>query len=254
MKKQLLFATLCLSICVASCQKGGYNIAGTVTGAQNGDSVFLLSPGAKGIDTLGTTTVQDGKFTLSGQQDTASFCYLIYEGQEAQKQVQFVLESGNIQMDMNLDSAVTNVRGTLMNEQWTAFLRKNQAVQEKAMTLYQTLQNEEASAEEKAEAEKAMNDIDSEMTEVYKQTIRSNVQNMVGQFLLANVAEMIDDDAFVDEQLAAINEANITDDIRELKQRRAEAAATAVGQPFKDIKAATPEGGELSVSEVAANA
>ena len=141
-----------------------------------------------------------------------------------------------------------------MNEQWMTFLGKIKEVNEKSGSIYEKMTKADASDEEKANAQKELEGIQQEMVSFFKTFIAGNIQNMVGQHLLANVADEIGDDDFVDTQLAAIEEKNITSTARDLKQRRSVAAATAVGKPFKDIKAPTPEGTELAVSDVAKNA
>ena len=253
MKKILFLAMLATSACMASCQKGGYTISGTIDDANDGDTLCLLYPHERALDTLAVTTVKNGKFSLSGQQDSTVFAVLRFQNEQRRQEAQLVLENADIKVTMKSDEELPEVRGTVMNEQWTSFLKKNQELNRKAMGIYQVLQGGNLSEEESALKRQELEAMEGEMTDYFKTFITMNIQNTVGQFLLANVAEQLDE-TFVDEQLAKIDMAGAIEYIRDLKQRRAEASTTAIGQDYKDITAQTPDGKTLSVSDVAKDA
>ena len=100
---------------------------------------------------------------------------------------------------------------------------------------------------------KQLDDLQEQMLGLYKEFVANNIQNIAGQTYLTEFAPAFDDE-FVNTELAAIPEAAMTPELQRTKQIYEKKAATAVGQPFKDIVAATPDGGENSVAEVAKNA
>ena len=254
MKKLLSLAALALMLCVAACQNGGYKINGTVNGAQDGDTVVLITAQE---DTLQTAVIKGGNFTITGQQDTAQLCYILWKSNENPDQIMgavIALENANITLKLDTAANVpSEVSGTPANDALSALNKQEQAVNQEAQPILETLYNPEASDEARDEARAQLEALQEKMSGLYKQFIIDNIQNIAGQTYLAQYAGMMDDD-FVNEQLAAVPEGAMNKQLLKLKEVYDLKAATAVGSDFKDIKAATPEGGELSVSEVAANA
>ena len=254
MKKLLSLAALALMLCVAACQNGGYKIKGTINGGQDGDTVVLINTQN---DTLQTAVIKGGKFVMEGVQDTAQLCYLLWKSNEDPDQIlgaALALENGDIilKMDtaMNVPSEVT---GTPANEALTALNKQEQAINEEARTIFSVLGDTSVTEEAQAKANKQLENLQEKAKEIYKQFVTDNIQNIAGQSYLVQYSSLFDDE-FVIEQLAALPEGAVSEQLAELKENYDLKAATAVGQDFKDIKAATPDGGELSVGEVAANA
>ena len=257
MRKILFLAALASSLCTASCQKGGYTISGTVNEANDGDTVCLIYPHERTVDTLALTTVKNGKFTLSGQQDSTVFAVLVYQKGQQQQEAQFLLENADIEVTMGSGGNLPEVRGTAMNEQWSSFLKKSNELNDKAIAIYQKQQAGSLSEAETDQARQELKAIEGEMTGFVKTFIADNVQNTLGQYLLGNMGEQLEqlgEDAFVEEQLAKIDMTKAHQLIRDLKQHRDEASETAIGHGYKDITAQTPDGKTLSISDVAKDA
>ena len=65
MKKTLKLLLALATIGLASCtQSESYTIKGTVDGAEDGDRILILVPDGEDMDTLNSTTINDGKFFL----------------------------------------------------------------------------------------------------------------------------------------------------------------------------------------------
>lgn len=254
MKKLLSLAALALMLCVAACQNNGYKITGTVNGGQDGDTVVLMSVQN---DTLQTAVIKDGKFMIEGVQDTAQMCYLLWKSNEDPDQIIgaiIALENGNITLKLDTaENVPSEVTGTPANDAISVLNKQEQALNEEARSIFAVLGDTIATDEAKAEANKQLEGLQDKATELYKQFVADNIKNIAGQTYLAQYASLFDDD-FVIEQLAAIPEGAFSEQLKSLKENYDLKAATAVGQDFQDIKAATPEGSELSVSEVAAGA
>lgn len=255
MKKLLSLAALALLLCVAACQNnGGYKISGSVNGSQDGDTVVLM--GLEN-DTLQTTVIKGGKFVLQGEQDTAQMCYVLWKSNENPDMIigaAIALENGDITLKLDTaENVPSEVAGTPANDALSALNKQEQAINEEARSIFSVLGDTDATDEAKAEANKQLEGLQDKATELYKNFVVANIGNIAGQTYLAQYASLFDDD-FVVQQLAALPEGAISGQLTELKETYDLKAATAVGQDFLDIKAATPEGGELSVSEVAAGA
>ena len=249
MKKLLSLAALALMLCVVACQNGGYKITGTINGAQDGDSVFL----GTATDTLQTAVIKNGSFTFTGTQDTAMLCYVMWKSADTYMYAEMALENGNINIQIDTTANVpTVISGTPANEAITALNQKMQSFNEEVEAIYGGMSGEE-DEEAQAENQQKLNDLQERIIENIKTFITENLSNVAGQTYLVQYASVFPDE-FVMEQIAALPEGLVSPKIEELKKSYEEKAATAVGKPFADIKAATPEGAELSVSEVAAGA
>lgn len=258
MKKILSLAALALVLCIAACQSEGYKINGTATGGQDGDTVILANiRGMFDVDTLKITVVKNGKFSFTGTQDTAAMRYIIWKstvGDERAIATQVALENANI--TVKLDTAETThaeVSGTPANEAMTKLGALEFEMNKKAESIFGILQDKTASDEAKAKAEKDLNTLQNKMIGAYTEFIRENITNIAGATYLSQYASILDD-ASVSEFFEKIPAELLTDRLAEIKKAYDVKAETAVGKPFKDIKAPTPDGTALSVSEVAANA
>lgn len=254
MKKLLSLAALALMLCVAACQNGGYKITGAVNGSQDGDTVLLTT---FNFDTLQTAVIKNGKFVFEGTQDTAQLCYVLWvpsDKEQTSLGAVIALENANITMKLDTtENVASEVAGTAANEALTALNKQEQTINEEARSIFAVLSDTIATDEAKAEANQQLEGLQEKATEIYRQFVATNIKNIVGQNYLVQYASFFDDD-FVIEQLAAIPEDAFNEQLTSLKETYDLKSATAVGQDFKDIKATTPEGKELSVSEVAASA
>ena len=258
MKKILFFATLALMLCVAACQTGGYKVTGTATGAEDGDTVILADVrGMFEVDTLETVLVKNGQFVFTGVQDSAAMRYVIWKSNanpDLSIATQIALENGNITVKLDTaENTIAEVGGTPANDAMTELGKLEFAMNKEAEKAYGALQDPEATDEAKSEAEKALNEVQNKMIAAYTDFIEKNITNIAGVTYLTQYASVLDD-AKVSELLAAVPAQFISERVTKLKEVYDGKAQTAVGQPLKDITAATPDGGQLSVSEVAAGA
>ncbi|MBS7256523.1 DUF4369 domain-containing protein [Flavobacterium branchiicola] len=123
MKK--IFFLLTATAAIISCSKvkdGEYLITGTATGIENGKTIILQGqdPTTKMVVALDTVKVENGKFEIKGKVTEPAFHSLIL--QDARGPLQFILESGEINIAIDKDSIhKSKVTGTYNNEEFTKF-------------------------------------------------------------------------------------------------------------------------------------
>ena len=110
--KRILFL-LVLTAALVSCGKTAYTIDGIFT-TDDGTEVYLIDLDRG--DTLAVTTVQNGRFSFTG--DVKEPCF-VYVGREKTR-VSFILEQGNVTAD--IDERTTG--GTPMTDAYNAFHKR----------------------------------------------------------------------------------------------------------------------------------
>ena len=253
MKKLFYAALLAVLAVMAGCTEKGYKITGTVVGAADGDTVRVMIFSGNKLDTIHTTTVQGGKFSIVGQTDTVAYALVSYEGADAKEATgTFFLENGHIEMSLNPDEPLAEIRGTLLNDRECdlnkAGYALNMQIQEAASEWNDSLSEEQVNG-----IRERIDRLTDQMLQLYKQFIVDNRTNYAGQYYLSSLAANFDE-AFVKEQIEAIPEADRTHFVREMVADMEKKASVAVGQPFIDFQALTPAGSPLSVADVARNA
>lgn len=245
-------------LCVAACQNGGYKVTGTINGAEDGDTVLLASiKGMFNVDTLQTAVIKNGKFSFTGQQDTAALRYVIWQSStnpDLTVAAQFALENAAITLRIDTaENTITEISGTAANEALTELSRSELSLNKMADAIFAVLNDTSATAEAKAEAESQLNGLQEQGVAIYTDFIKANIDNIAGTTYLTQYASMLKDNDVI-EFLANVPEVFETEAIKKLREIYDVKAQTAIGKPFKDIKANTPEGAELAVSDVAKNA
>ncbi|MBU3680887.1 MAG: AhpC/TSA family protein [Flavobacterium sp.] len=124
------------ALIVFSCNKAGENeyiITGTIKGV-DGKKVYLeVQDDMTGaFKTLDTVVVEGGKFTIKGSAKEADINLIQIESVEGK--IPFILENGDIEMDINKDSlSAVKVTGTYNNDELTAYRELGSAIQKKMM-------------------------------------------------------------------------------------------------------------------------
>ena len=257
MKKILSFAITIAALCIAACTNNGYKLSGTATGAVDGDTVVLTTYEGRNLDTIATTVVKDGRFEFTGVQDTAAMCLVIWSSSatpDLNIATRVALENANITVELDTaENSIAKVYGTPANEALTKLGEAELDINKRGDEIYKVFQDETASEEQHAEAEKQLEQLQEEYIAMYKNFITENIGNVAGTSHLAQFASMLPDEdviALLDKVPAELE----TEPIKQMREIYDVKAQTAVGKPLKDITAATPEGKELSVSEVAKDA
>ena len=173
----LFVAAAALGMVACGGNKPGYVITGTVEGAADGDTVFLQEVVGRQLSKLDTAIIKNGTFTFEGVQDSAVNRYVTSgTGNEAML-MDFFLENGkiNIALTKNNDSAT----GTANNDD-QEIRNKINALNQKAQPIYESMGNADMTEEQRAENMKALEGLQNELGEVYKEGIKKNITNPVG--------------------------------------------------------------------------
>ena len=145
----LLVATVVLISC-SKVGKGEYLISGTAKGIENGKTLILetQSPIGGGLIAVDTVKVQDEKFEIKGKVTEPSFHLLQLEsvaGKEPYGKIVFILEEGEISVEVNKDSiSKTKVSGTYNNDEYFKFNEDLTKIQKKLVD-FQKLNTKEMS-------------------------------------------------------------------------------------------------------------
>lgn len=132
MKKILLLATATLAL--YSCSKvadGEYLITGKVKGMKTG-LVFLQKEGPDGMSLVNVDTVKivDEKFEIKGKVDEPAISIL--EIQKVNGKVPFILEHGEITVDVDKDSInKSKIGGTYSNDEFSKFNEESAKIRKK---------------------------------------------------------------------------------------------------------------------------
>jgi len=129
MKKIILL--LSATVFLISCSKNKYVISGTVKGIENGKTVIMETQDAGGMGGLiavDTVKVENGKFEITGKALEPAFHMLQVEG--VQGKVPFILENGDITIEINKDSLnKSKISGTYNNDEFSSFNKDLEKIQ-----------------------------------------------------------------------------------------------------------------------------
>src|SRR6187431_2215398 len=128
MKKIILL--LSATVFLISCSKNKYVISGTIKGVENGKTVIMetTDPVTQGLLAVDTVKIENGKFKIEGKALEPAFHLLQVEG--VQGKVPFILENGDITIEINKDSLnKSKISGTYNNDEFTAFNKDLEKIQ-----------------------------------------------------------------------------------------------------------------------------
>ncbi|WP_309640518.1 redoxin domain-containing protein [Flavobacterium sp.] len=133
--KKILLVIAAITVLI-SCNKAGENeyiVTGTIKGIADGKSVTLEVQDETGaLKPMDTVKIEKGKFTFKGNAKEPEM-YLI-NIETVQGKIPFILENGDIEMNINKDSInITKVTGTYNNEELNSYKDKGIAIQKKMM-------------------------------------------------------------------------------------------------------------------------
>lgn len=248
MKKCLsLFALITL---LAACGGGkGYKVTGTVEGAADGDTVFLMERVNRQFQKLDSAIVTKGTFVFKGIQEVPANRYVVCDNEENTLFVDFFLETGNIKVV--LDAENDSATGTPLNNAYQVFKDKMKENNLKQKEAYDALQNPSSDEARKEANMAAMKELEKEMVNIIKESIDANITSQLGTYLLLaynyymdysdveTLLEKLPAEAFEDEKIA------------QLKERVIIAKTTAEGEKFVDFEMLTPDGAPVKLSDFA---
>lgn len=207
MKK--IFSLIVAAIMFAACSNNEYRITGNIEGAQDGDSVILgySSDGMEFI-TVNKAAIKNGEFSFTGKQKGCKIYYIGYENDSIPPvYALFFLEAGDITAEISPNNSI--IIGSPMND-----------LNKEIETSLENYVIEMLTYQEKLYSDSTLSDSEKEelgnksylvqrtaMTYI-QETIRENIDNMVGLFMLVQYSDLFDNNE-LQELISAIPEKNI---------------------------------------------
>ncbi|UKJ09059.1 TlpA disulfide reductase family protein [Solitalea lacus] len=249
-----IILTAAVAFAFAACNKGGsgYKIEGEIKGLPDNKKVYLIATNfeAQKFDTLSKAVSKDGKFELKGTLTAPDYCALVVEGERAGSEL--MVENVNIKVKGSIDSLhKLNISGSKSHDEFIkveATLKKStdklQAIQQKAMMMGQQPDEHQMQAlqlEYMAIQNQMQNDI--------RAYAKSNPSSVVAPVLLINTNQDFDVQVFQPIYNSFTEEVKATPAAKYMKSRLDKEVKLAIGQKAPELKALTPDGKALSLSE-----
>ncbi len=262
--KALTFLFASVAVLAASCQAQpvSYKITGTVEeGSVIKDNTLavIARMSAKGLEFIDTAKVENKQFVFNGKADTTEFLSICFfeEGKNRPytSPVDFVFENGNITVQCKENGNI--VTGTAYNDLLNSLNMKIDSIYEPVTPIYKTIMGDTTLTEEERgakieEYKEQMRKLMPQAQELYKTFISNNVDNIVGCSLFIRHRgnfTMDEQEAIIAKMPAAYAD---NEEIQDIKKTIELDKKTAVGQKFIDFTLKTPQGKDLSLSEIVA--
>ena len=250
MKKLLFLVATAAMFAACNNSQNGYVINGTIEGAADGDSIYIMNLNSQNPVATATAVINGGKFTFKGVQDVPTNTYIAYKIQDpqARKYANFFLENGTMTAFLGEDD--NYVKGTPNNDAFEQYKAEIAAMTEKIEAVEAQLQG--ADDAKTKELEDQIDGLMDEYYEVFERTIDKNITNPVGVSVLKSFYYQMDTDklaAALDQIPANLMEGDET--LARIKEVVAKKIATAPGQKFTDFAMKTPDDKDIKLSDYA---
>ena len=166
-----------------SCQSDGYHIQGFARQLEQGDTICIVLENEP-ERMLGKAIVVDGKFNVTGHTDTVLFCKA-YLNRMKSCSVDFMLEPGNITLELNLPPQPPRTSGTKLNNQWQQLNDSIQRMGTKLISLVASAKTPTDEVTHKARLQ-AIDSLHRRMSDCIVNTARRNADNPLGQYIQTN--------------------------------------------------------------------
>ncbi len=252
MKKFLFLVATAAMFAACNNSQNGYVINGTIEGAADGDSIYIMNLNSQNPVATAATAIKGGKFTFKGVQDVPTNTYIAYKIQDpqARKYANFFLENGTMTAFLGEES--NYVKGTPNNDAFEQYKEEIKAMTDKIEAVEEKLKDESLTEEQQKNIEDQIDGLMDEYYEVFERTIDKNITNPVGVSVLKSFYYQMDADklaAALDQIPAELMEGDET--LARIKEVVAKQLATAPGQKFTDFAMKTPDDKDIKLSDYA---
>jgi len=261
MKKFLLSLSIILGLVACNGKPDGYVLNGTISGnVENGTQVFIrkINESNQPYD-IDTTTVENGKFSISGLADSPDLIYLFID--KIQGYTPLVAEKGTIELTAQKDSLnFAKVKGTVQNDIFYKYLDKSRELSDRAMSIQKDLQQATMAGNEATV--NSLRDEFTELQEEYKNFelnfIKDNPNGLISALLIEKAlsTRQIESaeaqgmyDALSVEIKGTAPAKKIVESLNAAKEREEKGKNTTIGAMAPDFSGPTPDGGELSLKQ-----
>ncbi|SHE53611.1 TlpA disulfide reductase family protein [Dysgonomonas macrotermitis] len=258
--KKVSFLFLALAVIMAACtsktEKKEFALTGKLPSSEyDGKQVYLqiIDENTGDFVSVDTATIANSTFAFGGLAlDTPAIRFISMDA--LRYPAVFVLESDSIEMSFDTVYAAT-IKGSELNDKYQAFADKRNSIYQGMVAL----DKEEKAAKEAKKLTPELEAIlesryDSIYSEANKATFdftKSNLSNVVGQYVLMDRGVSFSAEQ-LKELLPALDAKLKTNaKIQKIEKRLEALEATEVGKQFVDIKGTTPTGETIALSDYA---
>lgn len=261
MKKILLSLTVIAGLLSCNSKPEGYVLNGSLTGdVENGTQIFIrkIDENNQPVD-IDTTTVENGKFTVSGAVDAPELIYVFID--KVQGYTPVVAEKGEIELTAQKDSLhFAKVKGTQQNDIFFKYLDQSRELSDQAVSIQKDMQQATMGGDEATI--NSLRDEFAELQEEYKNFeldfIKNNPNGLISALLIekalnagvlpsGEAKEMYDG---LSEEIKETQPAkNIVKGLEAAKAKEEKNKSTAIGATAPNFSGPTPEGKELSLKD-----
>lgn len=257
--KKIYYLLPLIAALVTACGGGRSGKEFTLNGkfadnSQNGKSVYLQSYNSETgkFQPLDTVEVANGAFTLTGKADSTAILYITGEG--LTRPHMFIGELGAIEINFDAQLA-PKVKGTPLNDALQEFTDKKNLTQEKmtqiSIRAKKAADDGKLTPELEQELDNKTDSLYNGINEYTYNFVKTNINNAVGQFVFLDRGHSFGLSQL--EEIIPLVNSNIKAGPRfkKIEGRLNALQNTAVGKKFTDLKAKTPDGKEIALSNYA---
>tara|TARA_R110002049_G_scaffold54988_1_gene152774 strand:+ start:670 stop:1800 length:1131 start_codon:yes stop_codon:yes gene_type:complete len=261
MKKIVLSLAVIVGVLACNSKPEGFVLNGTLTGdVENGTQIFIrkINETNQPYD-IDTTTVENGKFTISGPAESPELIYVFID--KIQGYTPVVAEKGEIELTAQKDSLnFAKVKGTVQNDIFFKYLDASRTLSDQAMSIQRDMQNANMTGNEATA--NSLRDEFAELQEEYKNFeldfIKNNPNGLISALLIekglnSRIVESEEAQKMYDALTTEIKETlpakNVLKSLEAAKEREAKGKSTSIGATAPDFSGPTPDGKELSLKE-----
>lgn len=248
-------AALLLAACSQKPVVKEFALSGKLTGNDyDGKEVYLqtIDDSTGEYVSIDTAKIENGTFAFSGVIEAPVVNFIAMDG--LRRPAVVVLSADSV--EISFDSAnVATVRGSELNDKYQSFVEKRNEINKAMMAIGK--EDKEARAaktmtpEFEAQLEQRYDSVYNLLKQGTFDFTKENISNVVGQYFLMDRGISFDADQ-LGELLPALDpKLKGHKKIQRLEQRLTALQSTVVGQPFVDLKGATPTGEIISLSDYA---
>ncbi len=261
-----IFLVLTAAVVVFSCNKAGENeyiITGTIKGIADGKKVFLevqddMTGAFKALDTV---KVEGGKFTIKGSAKGADINLIQIESVDGK--IPFILENGDIEMDINKDSlSLVKVSGTYNNDELTAYRELGTKIQKDMMKFQKDNMAKMNQAQQKKDTvtvntlRKAYFKFQEDFAKQSEEYVKTHPKSFISLLIIESLFQQMVDPAKIttyfnrlDKELKANKHGKKIKSQLDLLNKPAAPAGVEVGSLAPDFSAPGPDGKVISLKE-----
>ncbi len=169
-----------VTILITACQSHSYRLTGEAADFSDGDTLQIVDALSRKV--IARPVVNDRHFAVNATTDTTLLCFV--EGPDMTPgDVSFFLEPGNIYLEVKKTGGRSRVSGTLINNEWQHLLDQLAKQDTLIRRTAALLQNHDLSAKQRQTVFHKLQEQESYLRQLVKQTAERNKDNALGRFV-----------------------------------------------------------------------